>query len=167
MQRVDSAQTTEPTAKRAMGFTELKSWLRHRHPMVYLDRILDYEPGVRLRSSLSVSGTMDVIAGHFPDRAVFPASHLTQAFAQSGIILYQLSTSRLTDDEITLIGSVKARFTRVVVPGDRVIFDVRSDRLRGNTFSFSCRATVDDHLVAAFKGTLVRSRIADLGEQLW
>ncbi|MGW7595808.1 3-hydroxyacyl-ACP dehydratase FabZ family protein, partial [Streptomyces rubiginosohelvolus] len=94
MQRVDSAQTTEPTAKRTMGFTELKSWLRHRHPMVYLDRILDYEPGVRLRSSLSVSGTMDVIAGHFPDRAVFPASHLTQAFAQSGIILYQLSTSR-------------------------------------------------------------------------
>ena len=182
MQRVEADQATEateateasepteagePPAKRTMGFTELKTWLRHRHPMVYLDRILDYEPGVHLQSLLSVSGTMDVIAGHFPERAVFPASHLTQAFAQSGIILYQLSTSRLTDDEITLIGSVKARFTRPVVPGDRVIFDVRSERLRGKTFSFSCNATVDDRLVGAFKGTLVRSQVADLGEQLW
>ncbi|CAM5276764.1 3-hydroxyacyl-ACP dehydratase FabZ family protein [Streptomyces pilosus] len=167
MHSVDSDRTTEPATKRTMGFTELKSWLRHRHPMVYLDRILDYEPGVRLRSTLSVSGTMDVIAGHFPERAVYPASHLTQAFAQSGIILYQLSTSRLRDDEITLIGSVRARFTRVVVPGDRVVFEVRSDRLQGNTFSFSCKATVDERPVAAFKGTLVRSRIADLGEQLW
>ncbi|MFJ6573335.1 3-hydroxyacyl-ACP dehydratase FabZ family protein [Streptomyces sp. NPDC091292] len=173
MQTVDSAdsarteESATPATTRTMGFTQLKDWLRHRHPMLYLDRILDYEPGVHLKSLMSVSGTMDVFAGHFPERAVFPASHLTQAFAQSGIILYQLSTSRLAEDEITLIGSVKSRFTRVVVPGDRVVFDVRSDRISGNTFAFSCRATVDDALVAAFKGTLVRSKITDLGEQLW
>ncbi|MGW2352516.1 3-hydroxyacyl-ACP dehydratase FabZ family protein [Actinacidiphila glaucinigra] len=167
MQATDTARTSESAAKRTMGFTELKDWLRHRHPMLYLDRVLDYEPGDYLQSSLSVSGTMDALAGHFPERAVFPASHLTQAFAQSGIILYQLSTTRLSEDEITLIGSVKSRFTRIVVPGDRVIFDVKSDRLSGNTFFFSCKATVDDKLVAAFKGTLVRAKVADLGEQLW
>jgi 3-hydroxyacyl-[acyl-carrier-protein] dehydratase len=154
-------------ASRTLGFSEIKEWLRHRHPMIYIDRIIDHEPGVFLKSVLSVSGALDSIAGHFPDRAIFPGSHLIQAFAQSGIILYQLSTQRLADDEITLIGSVKSRFTKVVVPGDRVIFDLRVDRLYGNTFFFSSMATVDDRQVAAFKGTLIRTKISELGRQLW
>ncbi|MBA6439087.1 beta-hydroxyacyl-ACP dehydratase [Streptomyces sp. GMR22] len=150
-----------------MGFTELKQWLRHRHPMIYLDRVLDYEPGAYLKSLLSVSGQIDAVAGHFPDRAVYPASHMSQAFAQSGIVLYQLSTSPLADDELTLIGSVKARFTRIVVPGDQVVFTVTSEAIRDDTFLFACRATVGDATVARFKGTLIRAKIADLGEPLW
>jgi len=154
-------------ASRTLGFSEIKEWLRHRHPMIYIDRIVDYEPGVFLKSLLSVSGGLDSIAGHFPERAIFPGSHLMQAFAQSGIILYQLSTWRLADDEITLIGSVKSRFTKIVVPGDQVIFNLRMDRLYGNTFFFSSTATVDDRQVAAFKGTLTRTKISELGRQLW
>lgn len=151
----------------SLGFTELKQWLRHRHPMIYIDRVLDYRAGSHLRSLMSVSGTMDSIAGHFPERAVFPGSHLMQAFAQSGIILYQLSTSPLADDELTLIGSSQSRFMRIVVPGDQVVFDVRCDRLYGTSFHFSCRASVDQRPVAAFRGSLVRTKVAELGRQLW
>jgi len=154
-------------ADTAMGFTEIKQWLRHRHPMIYIDRVLDYQPGEYLRSLVLVSGTMDSIAGHFPERAIFPGSHLLQAFAQSGIILYQLSTSPLEDDELTLIGSAQSRFMKIVVPGDQVIFDVRSDRLYGSSFHFSCRATVDSRPVAAFRGSLVRMKVEELGRQLW
>ncbi|WP_199536948.1 3-hydroxyacyl-ACP dehydratase FabZ family protein [Spongiactinospora gelatinilytica] len=152
---------------RTMGFTELKQWLRHRHPMIYIDRVLDYAPGSHLTSSLLVSGTMDVIAGHFPERAIFPASHLTQAFAQSGIILYQVSTTPVADDELTLIGSMKSRFTRIVVPGDQVVFRVCSERIEDAAFFFSGRATVEDRPVAVFSGTLVRVKVADLGRMLW
>ncbi|HEY8982091.1 MAG TPA: beta-hydroxyacyl-ACP dehydratase [Streptomyces sp.] len=154
-------------ADRRLGFSEIKQWLRHRHPMIYIDRITDHEPGVFLKSLLSVSGNLDAIAGHFPERAVYPGSHLMQAFAQSGIILYQMSTRPLEDDELTLIGSVKCRFTRPVVPGDQVVFDVRADRLSGTTFFFSSQATVDGAQVAAFRGTLTRRHVADLGRQLW
>lgn len=151
----------------ALGFTEIKQWLRHRHPMIYIDRVLEHQPGEYLRSMLAVSGTMDTIAGHFPERAIFPGSHLIQAFAQSGIILYQMSTSVLADDELTLIGSVHSRFTKIVVVGDQVIFDVRSDRIVGNTFHFSCRATVAGRPVAAFRGSLIRVTVEQLGRQLW
>lgn len=150
-----------------IGFTDLKKWLRHRHPMIYIDRIIDYTPGKNLKSILSVSGTMDCIAGHFPERAIYPGSHLMQGFAQSGIILYQMCTSILKDDEITLIGSVNSRFYKIVVPGDQVLFDVNCDRLDGKYFYFSCKATVDGKTVAAFKGTLVKVKIKDLGENLW
>jgi len=157
----------EPTPDRMMGFSELKKYLRHGHPMIYIDRITDYEPGVYLKSLLSVSGNLDAIAGHFPERGIYPGSHLMQAYAQSGIILYLLSSGPLVDDELTLIGSVKARFTKPVVPGDQVLFDVRADRLRGNLFFFSCQATVDGKSVAAFRGTLTRTKIEALGRQLW
>lgn len=160
-------QDPQESADRRLGFSEIKQWLRHRHPMIYIDRITDHEPGVFLRSLLSVSGNLDAIAGHFPERAIYPGSHLMQAFAQSGIILYQMSTRPLKDDELTLIGSVKSRFTRPVVPGDQVVFDVRADRLSGITFFFSSQATVDGVQVAAFRGTLTRRKATDLGRQLW
>jgi len=152
---------------RTMGFTELKGWLRHRHPMVYLDRVLDYEPGEHLTSLMLVSGQTDAISGHFPERGIFPASHLMQAISQSAIVLLQLSTSPLADDEITLVGSVKARFTRLVVPGDQVVFHTTCEELRDRTFTFACRAQVSDTSVAMFRGTLVRLKVAELGEQLW
>ncbi|HDR6315061.1 beta-hydroxyacyl-ACP dehydratase [Bacillus cereus] len=160
--------TTEKKAN-TIGFTELKKWLRHRHPMIYIDRVLDYEPSEYFQCMMSVSGTMDCIAGHFPERAIFPGTHLTQCFAQAGIVFYQLSTSPLEEDELTLIGSVKARFLKVIVPGDQVIFNLKCEGIQdnNNTFIFSCRATVDGKPVAAFKGTLVRTKIDTLGEQLW
>ncbi|BAI73719.1 coronafacic acid synthetase, dehydratase component (plasmid) [Azospirillum sp. B510] len=161
------ASETRNPGDRTMGFTELKTWLRHTHPMVYLDRVLDYEPGEFLTTLMAVSGQTEAISGHFPERAVFPASHLIQAIAQSAIILFQLSTARLADDEITLVGSVKARFTKIVVPGDVVVFDSRVDSLRDDFLRFSCRATVDGKPVGSLKGSLVRQKVADLGEQLW
>lgn len=165
---LDSQPQTEPRrATRVLGFTELKHWLRHRHPMIYLDRVTDYEPGAFLESMLSVSGALDCVSGHFPERAIYPASNLMQAFAQSGIILLQLSTTRLADDELTLVGSMRSRFTKIVVPGDRVIFRVRADRFSGNVFFCSATATVDDRPVATFKGNLIRLHVDDLGTQLW
>ncbi|ONI87065.1 beta-hydroxyacyl-ACP dehydratase [Actinosynnema sp. ALI-1.44] len=150
-----------------MGFTEIKTWLRHRHPMLYLDRVVDYVPNERLVASLAVSAQMDAIAGHFPERAIFPASHLSQAFAQAGIILFQVSTSRLADDELTLVGAMDSRFLKIVVPGDHVLLNVTFDRLVGNTLFFSGRAAVDGRPVAAFRANLVRLKVADMGEQWW
>lgn len=150
-----------------LGFTELKKWLRHRHPMVLLDRILDHEPGEFLTATVAVSGGLDVIAGHFPERAIYPGSSLTQAFAQTGIILFQMSTSLLNDDELTLVGSMEARFFKIVVPGDLVVFRTRADRIVGNVFQFSGDARVAQTRVGAFRASLIRVRAEQLGAPLW
>lgn len=165
MPSVEPEAVADPS--RAMGFAEIKTWLRHRHPMLYLDRVLDFEPGVRLVSRLSVSAQTDAIAGHFPERAIYPASHLSQAFAQSGIILFQVSTSRLADDELTLVGAMNSRFFRIVTPGDTVTFHVSVDRQLGNTLFFSGKAVVESTTVAAFRSNLVRLKVADMGHQWW
>ncbi|GAB3838682.1 3-hydroxyacyl-ACP dehydratase FabZ family protein [Kribbella italica] len=167
MQPTETVETPAAVAPRTMGFTEIKTWLRHRHPMLYLDRVLDYAPNERIVASLAVSAQMDAIAGHFPERAIFPASHLSQAFAQAGIILFQLSTSKLRDDELTLVGAMNSRFLKIVVPGDRVEIAVTADRLVDDTFFFSGRATVEGTTVAAFRANLVRRNVEDMGQQWW
>jgi 3-hydroxyacyl-[acyl-carrier-protein] dehydratase len=153
--------------KKPIGFTDLKKWLRHRHPMILIDRITDHEPGEFLDGLVSVSGSLDSISGHFPERAIYPGSHLIQAFAQCGIILLQMGTSVLSEDELTLVGAVHARFFKVVVPGDQVVFHVTADRTANSLFYFSGTATVDNKRVAAFRANLIRTHVRAMGDPLW
>lgn len=156
-----------PRAPRVLGFTELKTWLRHRHPMVMLDRVTDYEPGKYLHARVAVSGGLDFVAGHFPERAIYPGSHLIQALSQGAIILFQLSTSKLADDELTLVSSVEARFFKPVVPGDLVELRLTVERLVGDMIKVAGRAEVDGIRVAAMRATLARTKVATLGAQAW
>lgn len=154
-------------APQTMGFTELKEWLRHRHPMVLLDRILDYENGKFLKGLSVVSGSDPTIAGHFPERAVYPGTQMAQIFSQCSIILYQLSTSKLEEDEMTVVASLESRFFKVVVPGDTMIFDVELERESNGMCFFKARTTVNDERVAAFRCSLVRRSIDKFGQPLW
>jgi 3-hydroxyacyl-[acyl-carrier-protein] dehydratase len=150
-----------------MGFTELKPWLRHTHPMVLLDRVVDHEPGEFLTALVAVSGALDSIAGHFPERAIYPGSSLIQAFAQTGIILCQLTTKRLEEDELTLVSAVQARFFAPAVPGDRIELHNRLVRTDRNIFWFDGIAIVDGNRIAAFRLTLVRTNTKHVGVVLW
>lgn len=164
---VSAAPANEVRQPKPLGFTDLRKWLRHRHPMVLLDRITDHEPGKFLEALISISGNVDCIAGHFPERAIYPGSNLMQANAQAGIILYQMSTSMLAEDELTLIGSVDSRFFKVVVPGDQIVLRITANRLVGNMFQYSGKMTVEGNRVAAFRASLVRTKVSDLGSPLW
>jgi 3-hydroxyacyl-[acyl-carrier-protein] dehydratase len=167
MTAVKAAAIQPERTPRTLGFTELKTWLRHRHPMVMLDRVTDYEPGRFLNARLAVSGSLDFVAGHFPERAVFPGSHLIQALSQAAIILFQLSTSKLLDDELTLISSVEARFFKVIVPGDLVELRITVERLVGDLLKVTGRAEVEGVRSAAMRATLVRTKVAALGTPQW
>ncbi|MFJ3216615.1 3-hydroxyacyl-ACP dehydratase FabZ family protein [Kitasatospora sp. NPDC086801] len=146
--------------------------MRGRHPRLFIDRVLDHEPGVFLRSMFAVSAEMGALSGHLPERGltpgvILPGSHTMQAFAQSGVLLYQLSSDPLADDEVTLVGTVKSRFLAPVVPGDQVVLDVRADRLSGHTFAFSAAVTVDGRSVAGFRGAMSRAKVDPARARPW
>lgn len=153
--------------KNVIGFSDLKKWLRHRHPMIFIDRVIDYEPGKYIEALLAVSGSLDCIAGHFPERAIYPASHLIQAFSQCGIILFQVSTYPIEEDELTLVGSINSRFFKVIVPGDTVKLKLNLDKLYLNTAFFYGDATVEGKRVASIKLSVTKTKIASLSNSLW
>jgi 3-hydroxyacyl-[acyl-carrier-protein] dehydratase len=153
--------------KNTLGFSELKKFLRHKHPMIFLDRVIDYDLKKHIKALLVISGNMDCIDGHFPGRAIFPATHLQQSFCQAAVILLQLSTSRLMDDEIAMIGSMNSRFYKAAVPGDTVHIHVSADRLYESSLIFSGVAMVNGVRVATIKSTMVRMKINNMSDPLW
>lgn len=152
---------------RVIGFTELKKWVRHRHPVQYLDRVTDYVPGKFLTAVVNVSGSMPCLTGHFPERAIFPSASAMMAFGECGIILYQLSTRPLDEDEITLMGSIQIWSRRIIVPGDTLVMTATCDRLRDNFLRFSGTGRVDGVVATEARISLMRKKVADVGPQLW
>ena len=150
-----------------LGFTDLKRFLRHRHPMIMIDRVERAVPGSYLRGRSVVSGGSDSINGHFPERAIYPGSNLIQAFSQGSIILLQLSSSMLEAEEMTVVGGVQARFFSMAVPGDVLTLEVNLDHVRSNAFFFSGIITSERARVARLKLSLVRLSVDGLSEQSW
>jgi 3-hydroxyacyl-[acyl-carrier-protein] dehydratase len=154
-------------ATRQMGYSEIQHWLRHRFPMVMVDRITEYEPGRYVHAQTAVSGTSDWAQGHFPGRAIYPGSHIIQAFSQTAILLLQLSSSQLTDDELTVVSSLEARFKGIVVPGDLLTFNTFLDRVASDVFFFHGVANRDRTPIASLRVRIARRPLSAFGKALW
>jgi 3-hydroxyacyl-[acyl-carrier-protein] dehydratase len=157
----------EKDKRRRIGYSELQKLLRHRHPMLLIDRVEHYEPGKSMTALVAASGASDWAQGHFPGRAIYPGTHLLQAFSQTAIMLLQLSSTQLEDDEVTIVSSLEARFNQVVVPGDLVVFQTNLDKVVQCLFFFSGGAFVEEKKVASFKVRVARRALTALGERAW
>lgn len=160
-------ETSVSNHAKMMGFTELKSWLRHKHPMIFLDRITDYKLNESISALVAVSGNTDCINGHFPDRAIFPATHLQQSFCQAAVILLQLSTARLLSNQMVTVGAMNSRFYKMAMPGDLIEIDVVIDRLYSDSLMFSGLAKVKDQKIATIKTTMMRLTLNEEEKHLW
>jgi 3-hydroxyacyl-[acyl-carrier-protein] dehydratase len=152
---------------RSLGFSELRRYLRHTYPMLMVDRVIDWRPSEHIEVLYAVSANSPSVSGHFPERAIFPGTNILQVAAQAGIILLQLSTSRLADDELTLVGSTRARFFRPVVPGDGLRMRLDVQRHDGPLMLLRGEAAVDGQRAASVELSLIRKRIEEMGRVLW
>src|SRR5437762_11068882 len=92
--------------RRVIGFTEIKEkYLPHRYPMIMLDRITDYRIGEYVEAIKCVTGNSPELVGHFPTRAILPATFIIQALAQLAIVFLQLSRGPFKEDEMTVVST--------------------------------------------------------------
>jgi 3-hydroxymyristoyl/3-hydroxydecanoyl-(acyl carrier protein) dehydratase len=92
---------------------------------VLLDRITALEPPERARGVKCVSLSDDVFADHFPGHPIMPGALVIESLAQLGGVLCE-ATMRLRgrdDLHALLIGIERAKFRRMVKPGDRLELD--------------------------------------------
>jgi 3-hydroxyacyl-[acyl-carrier-protein] dehydratase len=103
------------------------------------------EPGVSARARYRVTGEEAFLAGHFPGNPVFPGVIQLEALAQTGGVAV-LADARYAD-RLPLFGGVeKARFRRIVRPGDELVLAVEMERLSARGGWGSGRATVGGEL---------------------
>lgn len=134
-----------------MDIQEILEHLPHRYPFLLVDRVLECEPGVRLKALKNVSVNEPMFTGHFPERPIFPGVLIMEALAQAtGILAFKTTESK--PDGTTLYyfaGIDNCRFKQPVVPGDQLILEVTLLKQKRNIWKFNAEASVDGKVVAS------------------
>ena len=169
----DSPRSSAPAqhqieAKKVIGFTEIKEkYLPHRYPILMLDRITDYRIGDYIEAIKCVTGNSPELVGHFPDRAILPATFIIQALAQLAIVFTQLSLGPLREDEMTVVSTTKFKFLRPVFPGDTLQLRMTPRRLDDAVGIFEGIARVENKSVVRGSLTLAKTKVSKFEKPPW
>lgn len=127
--------------------------LPHRYPFLLVDRVLDYDLGKppRIKALKNVTMNEPFFQGHFPGHPVMPGVLILEAMAQAAGCLAHLERQAegAADQLYYLVKIDKARFTRVVTPGDQLIFEVEQKRLMRGMGLYQANVLVDGSSVAS------------------
>ena len=100
-----------------LNSNQIQEILPHRYPFLLVDRILDFEPGVKAIGRKCVTANEMQFLGHFPQMHVMPGVLIIEALAQTGAVA--ILSKEENKGKIALFGGIKnAKFKRQVVPGD-------------------------------------------------
>lgn len=141
--------------------TEILNYLPHRFPFMLVDRVLEYEPGHRLVAIKNVTFNEPFFAGHFPGNPVMPGVLIIEALAQAGCILAFLSSGHdVSSEELYLFAGIdKARFRRVVTPGDQLKLDVTITKMKSNVLKVNAIASVEGEEACSAEIMSIRSKV--------
>ena len=129
---------------------EIERLLPHRYPFLLVDRVVEFEKDKRVLAYKNVSYNEPFFTGHFPGEPVMPGVLIMEALAQAGGLLTQLSRDPGAGEGQTfyLVKVDNAKFSRMVVPGDRLELDVELRRRIRNMAQYVGVARVDGEQVA-------------------
>lgn len=133
-----------------LDILQIQALLPHRYPFLLVDRVIEWEPGVKLVGIKNVSFNEPFFQGHFPEQPIMPGVLILEALAQATALLTAKSDDKLGQGNTTffLAGIDNARFKKQVVPGDQLRLEVTYLKHKRHLWSFDCRAEVDGELAA-------------------
>ena len=126
---------------------EIMDLLPHRYPFLLVDRVVEYEPGVRIVGLKNVTINEPFFVGHFPGHPIMPGVLIVEALAQTGGIL---ALKELGGEKklAYFAGIERCRFRRPVLPGDQLLLNVTITAHKGPVWKMHGEATVGDSLAA-------------------
>jgi 3-hydroxyacyl-[acyl-carrier-protein] dehydratase len=123
----------------------------HRDPFLFLDEVVELEPGSHVVARKSVRADEWFFPGHFPDRPIMPGVIMVEALAQAGAVAV-LSVEENRGRLALFAGIDDVRFKRIVEPGDELTLTCELETVRGPVGRGKATARVGDEL--AVRGTL-------------
>src|SRR5437870_753381 len=133
------------------GREQIEAIIPHRDPFLFLDEVLELEPGRRVLARLLVRPDEWFFAGHFPGRPIMPGVIMVEALAQAGAVAV-LAEEENRGKLALFAGIDDVRFKRIVEPGDELTLTCEIESVRGPVGRGRASATVDGEL--AVRGTL-------------
>jgi 3-hydroxyacyl-[acyl-carrier-protein] dehydratase len=141
-----------------MTFEEVKEHLKQRFPMLMVDRVLELEPGKRIKAIKNVTGNEIQFLGHFADYAIMPGTLIIEAIGQAASLLFSHATGKgMNKKEFMALAAVNdMRFLVPVLPGHTLTMDINIIKMTDQAALIEGVARVDETIVTRGKLSFAR-----------
>lgn len=136
------------TEEPAFDMSAILSLLPHRFPFLLVDKVVYLEGREKAIGYKNVTVNEPHFTGHFPDRPVMPGVLILEAMAQVGGVLLMTTVPDPSEKLIFFASIDKVKFRKPVVPGDRLVFELTTLRLKGRICTMKGEAFVDGEMAA-------------------
>lgn len=122
--------------------------LPHGHPFIFVDRVLETEPGKRAVAIKNVTYGEAIMQGHFPQQPIMPGVLIIEAMAQvAGIALHSADPPGSPGQSyIAAVRNIK--FRKQVTPGDQLRLTAERTAQMDKLSQFNVKAEVNGEIVA-------------------
>jgi len=132
-----------------MQTKDLLKCLPHRYPFLLVDKVIEAKFGESIIAIKNVTANEPQFTGHFPDEPIMPGVLIIEAMAQAGALIITGNPDFNAADKIVYFMSIdKAKFRKLVVPGDTIVLDVKVIQNRGPVWKLDAKALVDGQVAA-------------------
>ncbi|MDD2629052.1 MAG: 3-hydroxyacyl-ACP dehydratase FabZ [Limnochordia bacterium] len=128
-----------------LDIRQIMDKIPHRYPFLLVDRIVELEPGRRAKALKNVTMNEAHFQGHYPGNPIMPGVLILEAMAQAAGVVVLPEDANVVP---LFAGVDKAKFRRVVGPGDQLILEVEVLQARRKVAKIQGKAYVDGDLAA-------------------
>lgn len=135
------------THQSVFDIRKIHRFLPHRYPMLLVDRVIEIDGDRRAVGIKNVSINEPFFQGHYPGTPIMPGVLVVEAMAQlSGVLIGQKleHTGKLA----VLLSLDRVKLRKPVTPGDQLMMEAVSVKMRGRIVHMRCRAYVAEDLAA-------------------
>ena len=130
-----------------LDIRKIQKVLPHRYPLLLVDRVVEIDGDRRAVGIKNVTMNEPFFQGHFPGIPIMPGVLIVEAIAQMSGLLFAQRLEH-TGQLAVLLSMDKVKMRRAVVPGDQLILEVETVRVKSRTGDCRCRALVGNQVAA-------------------